>query len=317
EFREEHPIINLILEYRENFKIQTTYVKPLQDLIAEDGRVHTEFVQTGAATGRLSSKNPNLQNVPQESKWSRELRSVFEAARGFSLVSFDYSQVQLRVFAAVAEDKVMIEAFKKGIDIHSLTASKILGIPMDKVSKDDRRLAKTLNFGLLYGMGVAAFAKSSGLSRDKAKQFVEAYFREFSEIREWQERTKQEARKFGFVKTLTGRRRYLPAINSLAPQFVAEAEREAINHPIQGLEADIMKMAIVKLREKIATEKIGNEKARMLLTIHDELLFEVRDDMIEEVGSLVKKEMEGVFDLGVPLKVEVSAGKDWGNLNRL
>lgn len=316
EFRGEHAIINLILEYRENFKIQTTYVKALQGLIGEDGRVHTEFVQTGAATGRLSSRNPNLQNIPQESKWSRDLRAVFEAPKGFSLLSFDYSQIELRIFAAVAQDRTMIEAFKKGVDIHTLTASKVLGVGLDRVSKEDRRLAKALNFGLLYGMGVAAFGKSSGLSREKAKEFVEAYFREFSEIRDWQERTKQEARRFGYTKTLTGRRRYLPAINSFAQQFAAEAERAAINHPLQGLAADIMKMAIVRAKKKLEEKKF-EEKARMLLTIHDELLFEVADDIIEEVGGLVRKEMEEVFDLGVPLKVEVSKGKDWGNLNRV
>ena len=317
EFRDEHAIINLILEYRENFKIQTTYVRALQSLIGEDGRVHTEFVQTGAATGRLSSRNPNLQNVPQESKWSRDLRAVFEAPKGYSLLSFDYSQIELRVFAAVAQDKTMIEAFKKGVDIHTLTASKVLGVGLDEVSKEDRRLAKALNFGLLYGMGVAAFAKSSGLTRERAKEFVEAYFREFSEIRDWQERTKQEARKFGYTKTLTGRRRYLPAINSFAQQFAAEAERAAINHPLQGLAADIMKMAIVKSKNKLVQEKFYGEKIRMLLTIHDELLFEVADDIIEEAGDLVRREMESVFDLGVPLKVEISKGKDWGNLNRL
>ncbi len=314
EFKDEHLIINLVLEYRENFKIQTTYVKALQGLIEKDGRVHTEFVQTGAATGRLSSRNPNLQNVPQESKWSRDLRSVFEAPKGYSLLSFDYSQIQLRVFAAVAQDQTMIEAFKKNIDIHSFTASRVLGIPIDQVSKDDRRLAKALNFGLLFGMGVAAFAKSSGLKRDKAKEFVEAYFREFSEIRDWQERTKQEARKLGFVKTLTGRRRYLPAINSFAQQFVAEAERAAINHPIQGLEADIMKMAMIRAKEKLLLRGFWNNKVRMLLTIHDELLFEVADDMIKDVSEIVKKEMESVFDLGVPLQVGVSVGKDWGSL---
>ena len=316
-FKGQHEIIDLILEYRENFKIQTTYVKPLYDLIAKDGRVHTDFVQTGAATGRLSSRNPNLQNVPQESKWSKEFRSVFEAQKGFSFVSFDYSQIELRVFAAVAGDDKMIEAFKNGIDIHSLTAAKILGKPLQEVTKDDRRVAKTLNFGLLYGMGVSSFAKSSGLKRDQAKQFVEAYFREFSEIRDWQEKTKEEARKYGFVRTLSGRRRYLPGIKSFAPQVVAEAERAAINHPLQGLAADIIKMAMIKAQEILDKKGLGEKKARMLLSIHDELLFEVSDDIIKEVNGAVREAMERVFDLGVPLKVEVSSGKDWGNLNRL
>ncbi len=315
-FKGEHEIIDLILEYRENFKIQTTYVKPLYGLLDENGRVHTDFVQTGTGTGRLSSRNPNLQNVPQESKWSREFRSVFEAKKGFSFLSFDYSQIELRIFAAVAGDDKMIEAFKKGIDIHSLTASKILGKPLEAVTKDDRRVAKTLNFGLLYGMGVSSFAKSSGLKRDQAKQFVEAYFREFSEIRDWQERTKQEVRKYGFTRTLSGRRRYLPGINSFAPQVVAEAERAAINHPLQGLAADVMKMAIIKSRQELENRGWWGNKAQALLSIHDELLFEVSDDIIKDVSKVIRKTMEEVFRFSVPLRVEVFLGKDFGNLER-
>ncbi|MEK7117564.1 MAG: DNA polymerase [Patescibacteria group bacterium] len=313
----EHKIIDLILEYREDFKILSTYAKPLQGLLGSDGRIHTEFIQTGTATGRLSSQSPNLQNIPQESIWAKDLRTAFEAPKGFSFLAFDYSQLELRIFAAVAGDPKMTEAFKKGQDIHSLTASKILGIPLDRVTRDDRRLAKTLNFGLVYGMGVSAFSKSSGLKRTQAQDFINTYFREFSKIREWQEETKQEARRLGYVKTLTGRRRYLLGINSLAPYVVAEAERSAINQPLQGLGADIIKMAMIEVDKKIKEKGWESGKLKMILSIHDELLFEVRDDMIQEASEAVKEIMEGVFKLGVPLKVDISSGKDWGNLTKL
>lgn len=313
----EHKIIDLILEYREDFKILSTYAKPLQGLLGSDGRIHTEFIQTGTATGRLSSQSPNLQNIPQESVWAKDLRTAFEAPKGFSFLAFDYSQLELRIFAAVAGDPKMTEAFMKGQDIHSLTASKILGIPLDRVTRDDRRLAKTLNFGLVYGMGVSAFSKSSGLRRTRAQDFINTYFREFSKIREWQEETKQEARKLGYVKTLTGRRRYLSGINSLAPYVVAEAERSAINQPLQGLGADIIKMAMIEVGREIKENRWGNGKLEMILSIHDELLFEVRDDMIQEASEAVKEIMEGVFKLSVPLKVDISSGKNWGNLVKL
>lgn len=315
--RDRHEIIPLIMQYREHFKIQSTYVRPLLGLRDENGLIHTEFIQTGTATGRISSQNPNLQNIPQESMWSEKLRSTFEAKAGHSFLSFDYSQIELRVLAALARDKNMLEAFRRGEDIHTLTASKVLGIPMEKVQTKDRRLAKTLNFGLIYGMGVSAFQKTSGLPRAEAQNFVNAYFREFSAIKEWQEKIKKETRSLGYVRTMSGRRRYLPDINSGQPRYVAEAERAAINQPVQGMAADVIKMAMVRIGKKIEEEKNLNEGVEMLLSIHDELLFEVRDDMIFIVLPIFKEIMEGAFDLGVPLKVEAARGKDWGHMEKI
>ncbi|MDO8574144.1 MAG: DNA polymerase [bacterium] len=313
----EHPVIGLILEYREGFKLLSTYIKPFQDLAKGDKRIHTDYVQTGAATGRLSSREPNMQNIPKEGVWAKDMRSVFEAPKGASLLSFDYSQIELRVLAVMTGDKNMMRAFHNGQDIHALTASKVLGVPLNKVSSDDRRLAKTLNFGLIYGMGVAAFSKSSGLSRKKAQEFIETYFREFSAIRAWHEEVKQEARRVGYVKTVTGRRRYLKGLDSGSPRFVAEAERIAINMPLQGLAADITKMAMIKIENKFVEDGLWGKQVKMLLTIHDELLFEVPDDMIKKIAVEIREIMEGVYKLEVPLRVDISVGKNWGEMEEL
>lgn len=314
ELRDVHPIIPAVLAYREDFKIQSTYVRALAGLVAHDGRIHTEFVQTGAATGRLSSQNPNLQNIPKESIWSDSIRRSFEAAAGYSLVSFDYSQVELRILASVANERRMIEAFEAGHDIHQMTAAEIFRVPVADVRPEMRRVAKTLNFGLIYGMGVSSFAKTSGLSRASAQEFVENYFAAFPGIKEWQEEVKSFARTHGYVQTLTGRRRYLPSILSGSPRFVAEAERIAINQPLQGLSADITKRAMVGVRKALQERGLWGEGVRLLLSIHDELLFEVRDDMMGDVLPLVRDLMEHAYPLQVALKVDVRVGNTWGDL---
>ncbi|MFA6354543.1 MAG: DNA polymerase [Candidatus Paceibacterota bacterium] len=314
--RGQHEIIDSIIDYREHFKIQTTYVRPFQSLVDNEGRLHTEFIQTGAATGRLSSKSPNLQNIPQGSVWAKELRMAFEAPKNFSFLAFDYSQIELRILASLSEDEKMTEAFQKGQDIHSLTASKILKIPISKVGPEERRLAKTLNFGLIYGMGVSAFSKTSGLKRTQAQDFIDAYFKEFSRIKEWQEEIKRQVRQNGYVKTKTNRRRYLPGINSGAQRLIAEAERAAINQPIQGLAADIIKLSMIQTRNYLADNSVFRNKAKMILSIHDELLLEVHDDIIQIVKAEVLKIMERVFDLGLPLKVDISVGQNLGELKK-
>jgi DNA polymerase-1 len=314
ELKDEHKIVGPILDYREAFKMQSTYVIPLQKLVGADNRLHTEFVQTGTATGRLSSKTPNLQNIPQESIWAPELREAFEPAPGFSLVALDYSQLELRILAALSGDPKMISAFREGLDIHRVTASKVLGVPLEKIKDGDRRLAKTLNFGLIYGMGAAAFAKTSGLPRAKAEEFIGAYFKEFGEIKKWHEKIKSEARTLGYTETLTGRRRYLFGAGTDSPQLVAEAERAAINHPLQGLGADLIKMAMVNSKKELEQANLWRKDVKMILSIHDELLFEVRDDMIDSVTRLTRKIMEEVYPLSVPLEVDVYFGKDWGHL---
>jgi DNA polymerase-1 len=207
--------------------------------------VHTQYIQTGTGTGRLSSKDPNLQNIPQESEWSKLLRSAFIAQEGYSFVALDYSQLELRLLAAVSGDKKMTEAFLRGDDIHKKTAQAVLGIAEDEVTKEDRRLAKTLNFGLIYGMGISAFAKATGISRAQSQEFVKKYFNQFPTIKKWQESIRQDARQKGYVQTVTGRKRYFPEIQSPLPQVVAATERAAINFPLQGLGADVLKMAMI------------------------------------------------------------------------
>lgn len=308
-----HPIVKAILEHREFFKIRSTYLAPLLARIESDGRVRTEYVQTGAATGRLSSQAPNLQNIPQNFIWSKELRAAFVSPPGWSLLALDYTQLELRILAAVSGDPELIDACVRGEDLHRLTASRALGISLEAVGDKERRLAKTLNFGLAYGMGARAFAQVAGVSAEEAKRFIAQYFKTFTRVKEWQESVKAEARAKGFVQTLTGRRRYLPGVLSSAPQFRAEAERAAINHPIQGLGADIMKRAMIGMREEFRARE-WNDAAHLLLSIHDELLLEVRDDMIQAIAPRARDIMEHAYPLAVPLTVKMSVGKDWGHL---
>lgn len=314
QLKDSHPVVSLILEYRELFKLKTTYASALQEHIHSDGRLHAEFIQTGTATGRLSSASPNLQNIPRESDWSPKIRSAFEASAGYSLVAFDYSQIELRLLASVSGDKGLIQAFQEGQDIHALTASKIFGVSPEAVRPEMRRTAKVLNFGLIYGMGARAFAKTSGFSQTESAQFIKTYYEEFPKVREFQERVKEEARTFGFVKTLTGRRRYFPDILSAAPQFMAAAEREAMNHPLQGLDADINKLAMIRVAEWLKKEGHWGTTVRLLITIHDELLFEVQDKVSERVIPQIQELMQGAYSLPVPLLVQISQGKNWGSL---
>lgn len=311
------PLAGLVLGYREGFKVLSTYVRPLLGLVAADGRVHTDFVQTGAATGRLSSREPNLQNIPQESIWASELRSAFQARDGFSFVAFDYSQVELRILAALSKDPALLKAFQNGADVHRATAAKIFGVPLNAVSPAMRRVAKTLNFGLIYGMGVSAFARAAGLSREDAGKFIAAYFKEFGRIRSWQEKVKSEAKTFGYVQTATGRRRYLLDIASGLPRAIAEAERAAVNQPIQGLAADIIKMAMIGCKRALIERGWWRRDVFMVLSIHDELLFEIRDSIIKEASTVIREAMEGAYALRVSLKAEISVGKDWGHLQKI
>jgi len=311
--KDKHAIAKYLLDYRELFKLQSTYVKPLQELIGKDGRVHTTYIQTGTATGRLSSQNPNLQNIPIGTGWATELRKAFVAEKGYKLVSFDYSQIELRVLASLSGDPKMIEAFNDDLDIHKLTAANVFNVSLEEVAPEMRRLAKTLNFGVVYGMGAIAFAKTSGLNFGEAKKFIEEYFNDFKKIKEWQEETKAQARTFGYVTNLNGRRRWLLRATSMFRGEAAEAERAAINMPVQGLAADIIKIAMVTIFEEIKKRK-WDEKVRMLLTIHDELLFEISEDIIKEAGTAISKLMESAYELEVPLKVTMKAGKSWGEV---
>ena len=308
-----HPMIEKILEFREITKLKSTYIDVLPTLVnPRTKRLHTTFNQTGTATGRLSSFDPNIQNIPVVSSLGREIRKAFIAAPDFLLVSFDYSQIELRVAAHLANDEKMIDAFKKGVDIHALTASEIYNVPLEKVTPDLRRAAKTLNFGILYGMGSQALAESTGMSRQEAKKFIDEYFHDFSGVREYLRHIKSFAEENGYVETLFGRRRYIPEIHSPNWQLKREAERMAVSTVIQGTATgDIIKMAMIRVNEWVKKEKLKDE-IHMLLQVHDELLFEIKDNIVKKIAPRIKEIMERAAELKAPLVVDVKVGKNWG-----
>ena len=308
----DQPIVALILEYRELAKLKNTYLDALPVLVnPKTGRLHTTFIQTGTATGRLASERPNLQNIPVRSPIGKKIRSAFVAEDGSSLAAFDYSQIELRIIASVAGDKKMIEAFKAGKDIHRLTAAEVNDIEESKVSDELRRQAKALNFGVIYGMSAKSFAETSGISQEQAQRFIEEYFNDFSGIKNYIDEVKQKAVRDGYVKTLLGRRRYLPEINSPNWQVRQAAERMAVNMPIQGLAADIIKLAMIEIYNQILAKESG---IRMILQVHDELVFEMKNDKIKEMAPKIKKIMEEAYVLEVPFEVETRQGKKWGEL---
>lgn len=313
--RDEHPIIELILQYRELNKLKTTYIEPFPSLVGPDGRIHTTYNQTGAATGRLSSTDPNLQNIPTRTELGQQFRASFVAPKGFQLLSLDYSQLELRIVAHIAHDATMSEAFRNGEDIHTRTASEIFGVAPAQVTKDMRRQAKVLNFGIIYGMGVLGFARAAGVNRDTAKKFIDEYFARFPGIAAYMERTKQEAFDNGYVSTLMGRRRPLNDIRSRIPQLAAQAERMAINHPIQGTGADIMKSAMIAVDTYL--RKDAPEHTRMLLQVHDELVLEVPEGALPTIAHRLAAIMEGVSRLDVPLIVDAKAGINWSDMHAI
>lgn len=314
---EEHPIIELILKYRELQKLKTTYIDPFPALIdPTTGRLHTTYNQTGTTTGRLSSQEPNLQNIPVRTELGQEFRRSFVADNGFQLISFDYSQLELRVVAHISNDEKMTEAFKGGEDIHTRTAAEIFEVPAEKVSKSMRRDAKTLNFGVLYGMGQMGFQRAAGVTRERAKEFIRKYMEEFSGVAAYMEQTKQSARQKGFVSTVFGRRRQLEAINSNIPELVRQAERMAINMPVQGTAADLIKIAMAKISDFIH-EKYGHDEVRLLLQVHDELLFEAKTELVKQLSGEIRDIMENVYKLSVPLTVDVKYGDNWSDMEKL
>ncbi len=305
--RSEHPIVPAILEYRELTKLKGTYLDPLPNLVnARTGRLHTTFAQTVAATGRLSSLNPNLQNIPIRSEQGREIRKGFIADAGFCLISADYSQIELRLLAHIADDVLMQEAFNSGADIHKRTASQVLGVMEDLVTPTQRRAAKTVNFGVLYGMSAHRLSNDLGIPFAEATGFIERYFGTYPKIREYIDRTLAFGREHGYVESMYGRRRYVPELKSGNRTLREAGERIAYNMPIQGTAADIIKIAMVRLDDQLAA--LG---ARLLLQVHDELLIEAPEGRADEVSALVKREMEGVVQLKVPLNVEVGVGPNW------
>jgi len=307
-----HPVIEFILEYRQLSKLKSTYVDALPALINhKTGRVHTNFNQTGTATGRLSSSDPNLQNIPVRSEVGNKIRKAIIAPPGTYLLSADYSQIDLRALAHLSQDPGLIAAFAHDEDIHALTASKLFGIPGDEVTPDMRRNAKTVNFGVVYGMSDYGLEKATNLSREEAAQFIALYFEKYPRVKEYLEATKERARKLGYVQTVLGRRRFLPEINSYNRMVREAAERMAINAPVQGSSADIIKIAMINLHREMERR---NLKSKMLLQIHDELLFEVPEAEVEEMKSLVTELMPRAFELCVPVKIDIKMGKNWGEM---
>jgi len=304
-----HQIPRLILEYRELDKLDGTYVSKLPALVhPETGRIHTTFNQTVAATGRLSSSDPNLQNIPIRTTLGREIRKGFVPDEGYLFLSADYSQIELRVLAHLSEDPAFVEAFRADRDIHRETAARIFGLDPDAVSGGMRDQAKTINFATIYGQGPVALAGQLGISRAQADEFIASYFERFSGVRRYLDEMKEQAKERGYVETLLGRRRYIPEMRSRNPGVRGFGERLATNSPIQGTAADLLKIAMIRLHDRLAA---GSTGARMLLQVHDELLLEVPEGAVDETQAIVREEMEGAIELNVPLKVDEGVGRSW------
>lgn len=317
---DEHEIIKKIIDYRELQKLLSTYIDVLPELVKEDGRLHAEFLQHGTSTGRFSSNNPNLQNIPTKSDLGRAIRNAFVAEKGYKLISFDYSQIELRIAAMFSGDEYMIKAFNEGKDIHSAVAMKVFNVKEDGVTSEMRRVAKVINFGILYGMGVLALKKNIGTSKEEAQKFYNEYFEQFKSIKDYLDDTKNFARKFGYTETLFKRRRYFPGINSSLPFIRAMEERMAINAPIQGTSADLIKIAMSMAHNRIKKEGLS-DKVFPILQIHDELIYEVKEDVAEKVAEMIKETMEHVLENSfikykpeVPLSVNYVIGNNWGEL---
>lgn len=309
---DETGIINLILEYRELGKLKSTYVDALPALVNEETqRIHSSFNQAGSVTGRIASSNPNLQNIPVRSDVGLRIRQGFVARPGWVIVAADYSQVELRILAHITQDEALLEAFRQGQDIHRATAAAVYGVPLEEVTYSQRQFAKSVNFGIIYGMGAYRLARESDLTLAEAENYIRDYFERFPGIRDYLERTKLQARQQGYVETLFGRRRYFPIFQARAranPEMVARAEREAINHPIQGTAADIIKLAMIELHRRLREE---GYRARIVLQVHDELLLEAPEEEVEAVRRLVVETMSQTVELDVPLRVDVSTGRNW------
>lgn len=306
----EHPLIETLIEYRQLSKLLSTYLLGLHPLINPvTGRIHTHFNQMATVTGRLSSTEPNLQNIPTRTEVGKRMRAMFVPGKGYDLLlSCDYSQVELRVMASIAGDELLLDSFRHGQDVHARTASEVFGVPLEEVTPYMRSKAKTVNFGIIYGISDFGLAKQLGVSRAEAAQYIDSYFARYTGVKEYMEREKQKARDLGYVETLFGRRRYLPDIHASNFNKRSFAERTAINTPIQGTAADIIKIAMLQVEKKLQEAGV---KSRVLLQVHDELVLEVTQDEAEQVGKLVKETMEQAVKLQVPLVADVATGTNW------
>lgn len=318
--RDLHPVIADILAHRELSKLLGTYIDTIPALLGKDDRLHTHFLQTGTSTGRLGSENPNVQNIPIKTELGRAIRNAFVAERGYTLVALDYSQIELRIAALMTQEEGLIEIFKNNRDAHTEVASRVFGVSAKDVTRDQRRVAKVINFGILYGMGVGSLQQSLGTSRAEAQEFYNQYFAAFPKLADYMDETKASAAKLGYTQTYFGRRRYFDGIKSPIPYVRAAAERMAINAPIQGTSADLIKLAMVRIAEHFAAEKVG-DRAHLLLQVHDELVFEIKTGEVGIVVPKIKEIMESVIPpeeaKGIPFVAEAKAGKNWGEMEPL
>jgi DNA polymerase-1 len=316
--KDQHPIVEDILEYRQVKKLLSTYIENLPPLLDPQHRLHAEFSQTGTTTGRMSSQNPNLQNIPLHSERGRAIRNAFIAPKGHVLIALDYSQIELRIAAILSGDEKLQAVFKGGRDVHREVAAMVFGVKPEDVDLEMRRRAKVINFGILYGMGVNALKAQLGVSQAEARKFLDDYFDTFTTLTEYLEKTKGFARKHGYTETLFGRRRQFPEIKSPLPYVRAQAERMAINAPMQGTQADIIKLAMVQIDKELTTKKLRDD-THLLLQVHDELVYEVRKEKVEEAGTLIKNIMESVVSEketnGVPIIASLKTGPSWGELH--
>ena len=304
-----HEVPRLMIEYRELAKLKSTYVDALPGFVhPETGRVHTSFNQTGAATGRLSSSDPNLQNIPVRTPRGEAIRRAFIAPPGHLLLTGDYSQIELRLLAHLSGDPAFVEAFERGGDIHRQTAAVIFGVPDAQVTPEMRARAKTINFGTIYGQGPFALSRQLGITQEEAKTFIRQYFERFAGVRAWLDATVEEARRRGYVETLFGRRRYIPELKDKNFNIRSLGERLATNSPLQGSAADVIKIAMIRIHAALRAARLAT---RMVLQVHDELVFELPEAEQATAADVVKREMEGVTELRVPLVVSIGAGRNW------
>ncbi len=308
--RDKHPVINKILEYRQLTKLKSTYADGLAKVIGTDGRIHTSFQMTVTATGRLSSTEPNLQNIPVRSKLGAEIRKMFVAPNGSVLVDADYSQIELRILAHISGDETMINAFKSGEDIHAVTASQVFGIPLEQVTPLQRSRAKAVNFGIVYGISAFSLAQDIGVFQNEAKAYIDAYLSKYHGVRDYMKNIVEQAKADGYVTTLFGRKRPLPELKSANFNMRSFGERVALNTPIQGTAADVIKLAMVNVHARMKKEGLA---ARLILQVHDELIVECPESETEAVMTLLTEEMENVVSYSVPLTAEAHSGKSWSS----
>ena len=307
--RDKHPIVNFIMEYRQLAKLKSTYCDGLTAVVNPNThRIHSVFTQTVTVTGRLSSTEPNLQNIPTRTELGREIRKMFVAKDGYVLVDADYSQIELRVLAHISNDETMINAFRNNEDIHAVTASQVLGIPLEDVTKEQRSSAKAVNFGIVYGIGEFSLAQDLHISVKEAKAYIESYLEKYHGVRNYMESIKEQAKKDGYVKTMLNRIRYIPELKSPNYNIRQFGERVALNTPIQGTAADIIKLAMVRVDNRLINEGL---KSKLILQVHDELIVEAHKDEVDKVKQILSEEMQGAMELNVPLKVDMSTGHSW------